>query len=94
MKLVKEIFFGFVISLGIWILLYILYVNLLGPRDLGRYADPLYVIANILVLAWFISKRRWVAVVSLTVFAIAFAGPVLLFIVSVVGCAIGQCPVF
>jgi len=91
MKVIKQILLGSAMALGIWISLYILSVNLLAPLRLGNYTDFLYVTVNVIGLAWLLLKKRWVASGSLAVFAICLAGPVLLFIVSVIGCAIGQC---
>jgi hypothetical protein len=93
MKVVKEILMGFLVALGIWIVLFVSSRNLFGRFHLANYLDFVYFAANIIGLTWFVLKRKWYAAGSLIVFAICLAGPVLLLIVSAVGCLLGQCPI-
>ena len=94
MNVVKELALGFLIALTIWIVLDVLSADLFGPLHLGGYADILYFVANFVAFAWLALKRKRVAAGSLAVFAICLTGPVLLFIVSLIGCSTGQCPIF
>jgi uncharacterized membrane protein YdjX (TVP38/TMEM64 family) len=94
MKTTKEILLGLGLAIALSIVLEVISEILLDPHLLGNYADLLYFLFAVsisVILALKLSK------ITATVFAISaflLFGPILLGIVSAIGCSIGQCPIF
>jgi hypothetical protein len=93
MKILQRVILGFIAALALCALEYIVGYLFLIPVHLGNYADSFYITVSIAVLTWLLLAKKWVIATSFTFFALCFFGPSLFFIVAIIGCSIGQCPV-
>jgi hypothetical protein len=94
MQKTKEILFGVGLAF-LWFLIFMLINNLvLIPRLLGNFSDALYMGVAAIILIAILIKKKWIIASAFGVFAVLLSVTGILVIVGMLGCAIGQCPIY
>jgi hypothetical protein len=93
-KTFVTIWIGLILALATAVVVNVLASFILDAAHVGNYTDLLYIIMSICILIVLSLKKWWVIAGAFTVGALCFFTPITLLILIIVGCAIGQCPVF
>jgi hypothetical protein len=93
MRTIGEIVFGIVSGVAAWFISESIGYYVFGANALQISTTIIYTIISLSVALVFVVLKKWIALGVYIVVVIFTYPPVVLLLLGVIGCAIGQCPI-